>query len=108
MFCSCLRIISFEAVQLILKYEAVVVHVLALAEVWALLICLHVHLFMDDLIDGIAVGVIVVVCHRDHARVRHSPPEAPCADLTEELHECITAHVLGSSENFWIRVHDFQ
>ena len=106
MFYSCLRIISFEVVQLILEHEAVVVHVLGLAEVWARLICLHVHLFMDDLIDGIAVRVIVVVCHRNHARVRQSPPEAPCADLTVQLRKCITAQALGS-EDFWISAHDF-
>ena len=55
MFCCCLRIVTFETLKLILKHEAVVVHILGLAEVGAALISLHVHLFVDDLLDSGAV-----------------------------------------------------
>ena len=104
-FSRCLRIVTFEAVQLVLEHEAVIVHVLGLAEVCTRLICLHVHLLVDDLLDGGAVGVIVIVCHRHHARVRQSPSEAPRADLTVELRERIAAQTLGS-EDIWILAHD--
>ena len=89
-----LRIIVLKSLQFIFEHEGIVVHEFGFAEVLAALVSFQLLLFMDDLLHGGHVRMIVIISHRNHRRVGQPPAEAPSADLTVEPREGGAAHAL--------------